>query len=463
MKKLTKRSRILVYGLSGFGVNMLNLIVGSYLCSALLTGGFKEHVESWTYLNTDLVIAGIWSVLILAAKILDGLIDIPMSSFTDNLKTRWGRRRPAILIGLIPTVIAYLLFLLPIDHTATLANTIWFGAILCLFYASYTLTMLTYYGTFAEILDNDKDRVFLSSVKSVCDVVYFILGYALIPVFVGMGMNIRIVALIFLPFSLTMLIPLFMIKENSTRPEDQLKAEDEDGETPAEDGTERKLYSDEAKGVSLARSFSVSFKNKSFIYWLCVVFVMNFGLQLFLSGINEFFSSTGISMTIVMACSFAPVPATILIYNKIVSKYGMKTGFQYVMLVFSAAMVLMYFCLPLQGAALSIMGAVGGLITSFAVGAFFSISYTVPSQLAAEVNEKTGICASSMYFAVEGLFEGVSAGLASGVVLVWLKEHDAASYITIIVAAACMAAFVMAFFLPENIRVMGKTNKLDKK
>lgn len=441
MKKLTKRGQILLYGLSGFGVNMLNLIVGSYLCSALLVGGFKEHVENWTYLNTDLVIAGIWSVLILVAKILDGLIDIPMSSFTDNLKTKWGRRRPAILIGLIPTVIAYLLFLLPIDRTATLANTIWFGVILCLFYTSYTLTMLTYYGTFAEIVEKDSDRVFLSSVKSVCDVVYFILGYALIPVFVGMGTNIRIVALIFLPFVLTMLIPLLMIKEHPTN----------DDSVALEPG--------EARGVSLAKSFAVSFKNKSFIYWLCVVFVMNFGLQLFLSGINEFFSSTGINMTIVMACSFAPVPATILIYNKIVSKWGMKTGFQYVMLVFSAAMILMYFCLPLKGAALSIMGAVGGLITSFAVGAFFSISYTVPSQLAAEVNQRTGICASSMYFAVEGLFEGISAGLASGVVLVWLKEHDAASYITVIVAAACLAAFVMAFFLPKNIREMGKKVK----
>lgn len=440
MKKLNKRGQILLYGLSGFGVNMLNLIVGSYLCSALLVGGFKEHVESWTYLNTDLVIAGVWSVLILAAKILDGLIDIPMSSLTDNLKTKWGRRRPAILLGLIPTVIAYLLFLIPIDRTATLANTVWFGVILCLFYTSYTLTMLTYYGTFAEIVEKDSDRVFLSSVKSVCDVVYFILGYALIPVFVGMGTNIRIVALIFLPFVLTMLIPLFMIKERPT------------------DGT-AEPDRDMAKGVSLAKSFSVSFKNKSFIYWLAVVFVMNFGLQLFLSGINEFFSSTGISMTIVMACSFAPVPATILIYNKIVSKWGMKTGFQYVMLVFSAAMILMYFCLPLKGAALSVMGAIGGLITSFAVGAFFSISYTVPSQLAAEVNARTGICASSMYFAVEGLFEGVSAGLASGVVLVWLKEHDAASYITVIVAAACLAAFVMAFFLPRNIKEMGKKVK----
>lgn len=440
MNKLKKRSQILLYGCAGFGVNMLNLIVGSYLCSALLTGGFKEHVESWTYLNRDLVIAAAWSVLILVAKIVDGLIDIPLSSFTDNLKTKWGRRRPAILIGLIPTVIAYLLFLVPLRGEACLANTIWFAVILCLFYTSYTLTMLTYYGTFAEILDNESDRVFLSNVKSVCDVIYFILGYALIPVFVGMGTNIRIVALMFLPLVLTMLIPLFMIKEDSTLEKDAAESRSE------------------AKGVSLGRSLAVSFKNRSFIYWLCVLFVMNIGLQLFLSGINEFFSSTGINMTIVMACSFAPVPLTILLYNRVVKRHGMKIGFQYVMLIFSIAMVMMFLCLklPHNMTELSIMGAIGGIIASFAIGAFFSITYTVPAQLAAEENARSGICASSMYFAIQGLFEGVSAGIASGLILVWLKQHDAASYITIIVAFFCMSAFVMAFFLPRNIRMMGK-------
>ncbi|MBO6061867.1 MAG: MFS transporter, partial [Clostridia bacterium] len=385
MNKLKKRSQILLYGCAGFGVNMLNLIVGSYLCSALLTGGFKEHVESWTYLNRDLVIAAAWSVLILVAKIVDGLIDIPLSSFTDNLKTKWGRRRPAILIGLIPTVIAYLLFLVPLRGEACLANTIWFAVILCLFYTSYTLTMLTYYGTFAEILDNESDRVFLSNVKSVCDVIYFILGYALIPVFVGMGTNIRIVALMFLPLVLTMLIPLFMIKEDSTLEKDAAESRSE------------------AKGVSLGRSLAVSCKNRSFIYWLCVLFVMNIGLQLFLSGINEFFSSTGINMTIVMACSFAPVPLTILLYNRVVKRHGMKIGFQYVMLIFSIAMVMMFLCLklPHNMTELSIMGAIGGIIASFAIGAFFSITYTVPAQLAAEENARSGICASSMYFAIQ--------------------------------------------------------------
>ena len=42
MKKITSRKKLLLYGCSGMGVNMMNLIVGSYLCSALTRG---SHVH----------------------------------------------------------------------------------------------------------------------------------------------------------------------------------------------------------------------------------------------------------------------------------------------------------------------------------------------------------------------------------------------------------------------------------
>ena len=152
MKKLTSKKLLLLYGCSGLGVNMLTLIVGSYLCSALLIGGFEDNIESWTYVGKDLVIASVWSVMVFFAKALDGFIDLPFSSFADRLDSKLGRRKTAILIGFVPMVLAYLLFLVPLNSTApTMLNTIWFGVILCVFYAFYTLTMLTYYATFSEI------------------------------------------------------------------------------------------------------------------------------------------------------------------------------------------------------------------------------------------------------------------------------------------------------------------------
>lgn len=443
MKKLTSRKKLALYGFSGLGVNMLTLVVGSYLCSALLVGGFEEHIESWTYLNKNLVIAGIWSVIVFFAKALDGIIDLPIAFFIERLNPKMGRRKAGLLIGLIPMLIAFVLFLIPLNDSATLANTIWFGVLLCIFYTFYTLTMLTYYATFPEVCETEKDTVFLSNMKSISDVVYFSLSYALIPVFISFGVNIRIVALIFLPLVLTMLIPFFLLKENNEVVEESKEVKN--------------------KPITLKDAFNCSFKNKSFIYWMLTASVMTIGLQLFLGGINELFSSTGLNMTFVMASAFAPVPLTIIVYNKIVKHKGLGFAYRYILTVFTIGMIVMYFCninshnmTELQ---LTLVAIIGGIFVSFAIGAFFSVTYTVPTHLAAIEEEKSGKKVASMYFAVQGVFEGIAAGIATGLILVTLKDKNVISLLPLIVAGTCAIAFIMSFAFKKDISLMGKNNK----
>ncbi len=436
MKKITSRKKLILYGMSGLGVNMLNTIVGSYLCSALLVGGFEEHIEQWTYLNRDLVVAGMWAVFVFLAKALDGIIDLPFATFADSLKTKLGRRKTAILIGFIPMVIAYVLFLVPLKSEASVLNTVWFGVLLCIFYAFYTLTMLTFYATFSEVCRDEADTMFLSNTKSICDVVYFSLGFALIPLFVSMGINVRIVALIFLPLSLTMMIPFFLLKED--------------------EGAEEL----EKRTLTLPVALSTSFKNKSFIIWMSTSCIMTVGLQLFLGGINELFSSTGLNMTFVMASAFAPIPLTLMLYNKITKRYGLGIGYRYVLSVFSLGMGIMFLCTQLASVVsegvLTAIAIPGAVVVSFAIGAFFSISYTVPSTLARIEYETSGKSVSSMYFAVQGLFEGIAAGVATGIILVTLKANDVIQLLPIIVIITCIAAFAMSFTFPESIRKLGK-------
>lgn len=441
MKKITKKWQLILYACSGIGVNMLNMIVGSYLCSALLTGGFDpDDIGRWTYTDNSLVIYGLWMVLATIAKIGDGLIDLPFSHFTDNLRTRWGRRKPALLIGFIPMIIAYLLFLVPLNGSATVLNTVWFALLLCVFYGTYTLTMLTFYATFAEVTENESGIVLISNVKSICDVVYFALSFALVPAFVSMGLNIRIVALIFLPLSLTMMIPFFLLKEE--------KLGKKETAAPAS----------KAERTTVVKSISFVFQDKPYILWLCVLFVMNIGLQLFLSGINEYFSNTNMNMTLVMAPCFAPVPFTIWVYNKLVKKKGLGFGFRYTLAVFAISMALMGLVHVLPQGLLTPYAIFCGLIASFSIGAFFSVTYSIPSQRAS-VRREENKSASSMYFAVQGLFEATSAAIASYVILTLLKETlsgAGVSFMTLIVAGACMAAFAMSFFLPKDITLIGK-------
>lgn len=449
MRKLKTRGQKMLYALSGLGVNMLNLMMGSYLCSAIIASGFAEKVKPFqTFAGTDLVLIPVWAIFGIIAKIVDGVIDVPMASFADNLRSRFGRRRPAIIIGLVPMIVAYLLFLVvPNPGQATLLNTVYLGVVLCLFYMSYTLTMVTYYATYTEIVDTNEDREFISNVKSVCDILYFILGYVGVRAMLN-GMNIRTVALIVLPIVLTMLIPLFMIKEADNR----------------------KSSGVNEKSVGLLTSIGCTMKNRNFVLWMIVYSFMTFGVQLFLSGINEYFAGTGMSMILVMVGSFAPVPLALVIYRRIYGRYGFGTAFRYALITFSVGMLSLFGVsfIP-AGGARTVLSVSAGILCSLAIGALFSVAYSVPSQLAADEEKKTGIANSAMYFAVQGLFSGVATAIGSYVVLNALKAaagsiSDTSSvnpiyFMTAVSAAGTLLSFVLTYMLPRSLVDMGKKYK----
>lgn len=446
MRKLTKKWQMFLYAIGGMGVNMLNLMVGSYLCSAIIATGFDEKViGNHTFLGIDLVVPAVWAIFGIAAKIIDGVIDVPMASFTDNLKTKFGRRRPALLIGLIPMILAYILFTLvtPNPEGATVLNTVFYGVVLCVFYSFYTLTMVTYYATFTEIVDTQEERNFISNVKSVCDIVYFILGYVVVAMLLG-GLNIRVVSMVVLPMVLTMLIPLFLIKEKSTK---EGVLTDEDGQV--------------SRPVNLIRSLACTFKNKSYIIWMIVYSFMTFGVQLFLSGINEYFSVAGMSMMFVMMAAFGPVPFTLLLYNWLTRRFGFGFSYRYILIIFAVGMLAMFGVSLLPAGTLkTVLAICTGLISSFGIGAMFSVAYSVPSQLAAEEEKKTGVSNAAMYFAVQGLFAGVAAGIGGGAVLTLLKTQEIVRYMTPICALGVLVAFFLSYILPKSIQNMGK--KSDK-
>jgi len=248
--------------------------------------------------------------------------------------------------------------------------------------------------------------------------------------------------LIVLPMVLTMLIPMFMIKERSTL---------NDADTASH-------------SVNLIASLKHTCRNRQFMKWMAVYSLMTFGVQLFLGGINEYFSFVGLNMMVVMGLTFAPVPFTLILYNKVLQKRGFGFAFRYVLLTYSAGMIMMYFVGNLPGGtAKLLLSILCGLICSFAVGALFSVAYSIPAQLAAEEERLTGISNAAMYFAVQGLFSGVATGLATGVVLTALKGTEnsgstAMIFMTMISGLGTLLAFLATYTLPKSLLKKGRTD-----
>jgi Na+/melibiose symporter-like transporter len=414
------KRKLFGFGVSAIGINMLNLIVGTYLCDALLTAGFDKNIENWTLLNRDLVVAGVWAVIITVSKVIDGIADVPLANFLDRLRSKIGRRKAGILIGLVPMMAAFIMFLCPVFPDNAALGTVWFGFALILFYISYTCTMLTYYAAFADIAKSDQERQFLSNVKSVTDVIYFILGFALLPILVGM-MNIRWVAMLFMPMVAMIIIAFYALKGESREP-----------------------VSEQQPGI--LKSLAATCSDKQYLGWLIVITVMTFGIQMFLTGQNVYLSSMGYGageISLLNACAFAPVPVTIMLYNLVVKKHGLRVGYNYAMAVFIVGLGI----IMVPG---MVFAAIGSVVCSFGIGTFFSVTYMATSHAGA------GTAQPSMYFAVEGLFAAVATGISTGLIWVNMKTAGFTTFMPAMVAIFLAISCVATLFINKDAATIGK-------
>jgi MFS family permease len=89
------------------------------------------------------------------------------------------------------------------------------------------------------------------------------------------------------------------------------------------------------------------------------------------------------------------------------------------------------------------VGILAGVIASFSIGAFFTIPYAFPAQIAAMDAKETGKDRAGMFFAVQGLinqFVGSLAGSILALLLTW-------RFGVVVIGPLVAVIMVVAFFL----------------
>ena len=411
--------KLILYAMGGLGMNLLNLIVSSYICSALLTGGFSEAALPFqTYAQRDLVDIRLWGSVILLAKVIDGIIDIPIGALIDKLKAKNISVKFMLGISIISVIISFSALLIIPSSIITL-NTLYYGVVLCLFYISYTATMECYYSTFTDVTQSTIQIQKLSNFKSIFDIIYYIIGFVIIGALLT-TFNIRVVALLALSLSATGIIPIILYKKNN----------------------QIKLDSKTTNELPFFASLKYVLTDKTFIYWLFTFMFINFGLQLFMGGINEYFSSTGMNMMIIMASVFLPLPASFWLSSKHYQKKGFLSALTY-SLIYVILGLFMLFIASLSSECSTYIGIGAGVMMSFGIGTLFSISYSIPAKLAVKTNNRYKCDTTASYFAIQGLFGAISAGLGSGLVLVMLKKYDIIFIIPLLAIISIAVALIM--------------------
>ena len=411
-RNLNSTGKEILYAASGFGANLMMILMGAYFSDAVnpTALGSSESSALQAITGTCLILPALFSILGVFGKVFDGFIDIPFASITDNLKTKWGRRRIPIAICIIPMIVSYLFCWWPVFGDNQLGNTIWMFIWQIVFFASYTMNLIAFYGSLSTVCADEKQRLRVSAFKSFFDTICYVLVYALVPILLK-ATNLHIDKFVFIisPLMLTMIIPLFMIKEGE-KWEKKAIAEGYDIVPLAEE-----------ENVGLFEAFKGTFKNRPFMAWTVVNCCSFFGLQMFLVSMNALIIGgmglDSLGMTILNTCAFAPVPLMLWLFNRIKRKKGIRFAYQIALLSFAVAILSFFFgsqfMMGDKTTVKIIIGCVGGVFGSFGIGAFFMMPYMIPAQISSVEEKLTKKNKSAMFFAVQAFTTSVVGAIAS--------------------------------------------------
>ncbi len=412
VKSLDKKWKEFVFAFSGFGPNLLMVLMGAYFTDAINPAALPDGSYQSIMSGVCFILPALFPILYAIAKAFDGIIDVPFAYITDTLSTKWGRRRPVILVCALPMIISFVCCWIPVfGANNQLLNTIWIIFWALIFFSTYTMCLIAFYGSLSSVCVNEPQRLRVSGYKSFFDTISYCLVYALVPVILD-GLQLHVDEFVFLstPLMLTIIIPLFMIKEG-----EKYGYPENEGLIPEK--------------ISLKESLRLTFKNKIFMRWLVVNCCTFFGLQMFLVGMNAMIiggmGMNGGEMAILNTCAFAPVPVMLYLFNKVKKKRGIRFTYQTCLLSFAVAILSFFigskFIIPDNKTLQMIIGCVGGLFGSWSIGAFFMMPYHITAQISSVEERIIKKNHSAMYFAANAVATSIVGAISGSLVYETIK------------------------------------------
>lgn len=137
--------------------------IGSVATSTLL---FVVNTLYLKYIVDHLLISATLAATILAAtRVFDAAIDPLMGSISDHTRSRWGRRRPYLLIGGILCALSVVLLFSDPLGVALYSPPIYVAVTLCIYAIGYTVFNVPYITMSYELTESPKQRTSLMSYR----------------------------------------------------------------------------------------------------------------------------------------------------------------------------------------------------------------------------------------------------------------------------------------------------------
>ncbi len=298
------------FGIGDLGGNLFFTAMGSYSLIFL----------------TDIVgiSAALAGTALLIGKIWDAVVDPFIGFYSDRTRSRWGRRRPWLLIGALPLLLTmWMFFSTPDFRSAQVLGCVWATFALCLLNTAYSAVNIPYGSLTPELTKDYKERTSLNGFRFGFAVIGTMLGAATVQPIVDLvgepHRGFSVVGLVFgVIMAATILATFLSVRE------------------PAHDGAPVK------KSDFLPTFFGV-FRNRVYLRLACVYMLNLIGITFVQSMIVYYFKyfyreDVSLALLILLGVAMLCVPVSVLVSKRI----GKKRTYQLALVILAVACVAIF-------------------------------------------------------------------------------------------------------------------------
>ena len=158
MRKTLSKSQMIRYCLSDIAKGLFNGMIGNYLLY-FFQPTVKSGLPNLLPQNKFLGFITIMALLTGIGKIIDAITDPLVASLSDRCTHKDGRRMPFMKYAAIPYAVSVLMIFMAPFKQGSVANAIWVGFFLIVYYTAYTFFFIPRNALVPEVIPDAKDRV----------------------------------------------------------------------------------------------------------------------------------------------------------------------------------------------------------------------------------------------------------------------------------------------------------------
>ncbi len=372
----------LIYSLGNFGISIINGTFLSYILYFYLDQAFIGFAEGGFIMGIALAIG----------RIVDAIVNPIVGSKSDNFRSKFGRRKPFVLMGIAPLIILYIFLWTPPLGTGSLVISIYVLILISVFDAIFTFLVVPVYALLPEIAVSSEGRLSVSMYSNLFAVFATVIAVALAPILYE-NFGYPFSAVLFSIIIALSILPLLSIKE---KPEYQ-----------------------EIEKTSFIEALKISFKNPPYQLFLINKTSIEFAFRI-LNAIMPFLivSVIGLKLSevfIISAFLFVAAIVSVVMWEKLSVKYGKKITYLSTMAIFAFPLALswLFLILPDMGSRI-ILGIIFGVFGGLGMGGIWIISPVLIADIIDDEEKRIGLRRESMYYSMQEMLEKLAISGAIG-------------------------------------------------